>query len=406
MLNVAVANGGSTVYTLLGLPALIYGWREWKNTSPQQRWWMLSLLALFVLVVLSLFYTAELENGAKKIERYFRLASMGLIYLLLRRLQVEAGRVFLLGVGVAAITLGGQALYEIHVLNLGWSTGAYHKIVFGDMAVLSIAVLLAAMLTVAGRGWHYLLLSLCIGLALYASLMSFTRASWLLLPVLGVVVLFLFRRSVNKRLWVILGVLLIGAVVALGVMQPQRLKHGIAQGVNDLQLFMQNPGASSSWGDRLNMWRNSLIIWGQNPFLGTGLGDFNHDSRQLVEQGISYSRHIVQYGHAHSIYFDALATLGAVGLLLLIIALVVLPWRLFSRYWYRVKEPWLRFYALAGLLTVFCFAFFGLTEGWTSRNPFVNPYIVYIAVFASALYLREKSEADGRVVAAGEQGGV
>jgi len=46
---------------------------------------------------------------------------------------------------------------------------------------------------------------------------------------------------------------------------------------------------------------------------------------------------------------------------------------------------------------VVAFAEFGLTEGWTSRNPFVNPYILYLAVFASSLAVAAKRRQESRL---------
>ncbi len=402
LLTVAVQSGGSAIYIMLLLPALVYGWSVWPDTTVQQRYWMLSGVALFILAAMSLLYSSDVDTGVKKLDRLFRLTSIGLIYLYLRRMRVDAGRLFLLGVGAGAIILGVQALYEIYELKLKYSSGIYHKIVFGDMAVLNAAILLAAVLTVAKRTWHYALAFVCIAMALYASLMSYTRAAWLLVPVLICVVLYLYRGAISRRVWLAFMTVMLLGVMLLSVIQPERLKQGVVQGMHDLELFLDHPDMSSSWGDRLNMWRNSLIIWSRDPLLGTGLGDFNHDSRQLVEDGVSYSRHIVKYGHAHSIYFDVLATLGVTGLILLTVFLVVIPWMIFYRYWKNATDSREKFYALSGLLSVFCFAFFGLTEGWTSRNPFVNAYVIYIAVFAAGLAVRETDRVKMNVSAGGQ----
>jgi len=222
--------------------------------------------------------------------------------------------------------------------------------------------------------------------AVYASLMSATRGSWLLLPVVAVVLAWLYRSKVSRRGWIaaFLSIFLIAG--ALAIWQPRVIMAPMEKGVQGIQVYLKDPTKVTSWGARLEMWSNSIKIWRQNPWLGTGIGDFQHDSKELVAEGLSENRQVAgRFGHAHSIYFDALASIGAIGLLVLVITLFVLPWRHFSRYWREAATPWHRFYALSGLLTVVAFAEFGLTEGWTSRNPFVNPYIIYIAVFAASL---------------------
>lgn len=397
LLSIAVKSGGSTFYALLLLPALFFAWPERKYLSAPERRWLLTLLLLFILAALSLFYVSELDTGIKKLERYFRLATLGLVYLFLRRMGVEAGRLFLVGVVAAAFTLGMQAWYEIHIEHASIASGLYHKIVFGDMAMLNVAIMIAAMLTVASRPWHHLILVVAIGVALYASLMSVTRGSWLVIPAMLTVLVWLYRSRINGRGWlaIILGLSLIAGVLA--VWQPKTITKPVNIGIAEIERYLQNPEKAGSWGARLEMWGNSLKIWKENPLLGTGIGDFSHDSQILVAKGLSENELVAeQYGHAHSVYFDALASLGLVGLLVLIMALFILPWRHFSREWCEAVSPWSRFYSLSGLLTVVAFAVFGLTEGWTSRNPFVNPYIIYIAVFASSLVVFARQQQDHR----------
>ncbi len=386
LLSVSVASGGSTLYTLLLLPALVYAWPERKTLTTEEKWWLLAYVVLFAMATLSLFYVTDLKLGVEKLERYLRLATVGLVYLFLRRMNVEVGRFFLIAIVAAAVSLAIQALYQVQFQQAPFAIGLYHKIVFGDMAVLAFTIMLAAMLTVACRPWHFLLLGLAMVLAVYASLMSATRGAWLLLPVVALVLVWLYRGKLGRRGWIVIAVSFCLLAGTLAVWQPKVIVQPMAKGVHEIERYLNDPNKAGSWGARLEMWGNSIKIWRENPWLGTGIGDFRHDSQVLVAEGLSQNRGVAErFGHAHSIYFDALASFGALGLLLLVVALFVLPWRHFYRHWHEVNEPWQRFYALSGLLTVVAFAEFGLTEGWTSRNPFVNPYIMYIAVFASSL---------------------
>lgn len=386
LLSVSVPSGGSALYTLLLFPALIYAWPQSKFLSVDERWWLLAYVALFVLAALSLLYVTDLELGVEKLERYMRLATLGLVYLFLRRMNVEIGRFFLAGVVAAAFSLAVQALYQTQFLHEAVAIGLYHKIVFGDMAVLVFTIIVAAVLTVAGRPLHFFLLGFAMVAALYASLMSATRGAWLLLPLVALVLVWLYRSKIGRRGWITIVTSFCLLIAVLAIWQPKTIIKPMATGIHEVERYLNDPNKPGSWGARLEMWGNSIKIWREHPWLGTGLGDFSHDSQALVEEGLSENLQVAEmFGHAHSIYFDALASLGALGLLLLVVALFVLPWRHFYRYWREAAEPWQRFYALSGLLTVVAFAEFGLTEGWTSRNPFVNPYIIYIAVFASSL---------------------
>jgi O-antigen ligase len=400
LVSVSVRSGGSVLFTLLVLPALFYAWPERKALDAAEKRWLLAYLSLFVLAAVSLLYVDDLQVGLGKLERYLRLALLGVIYLFLRRMSVEAGRFFLFGVVAAAFSLGGQAWYQIQVQHQDIASGLYHKIVFGDMAVLTFTVMLAAALTVARRPWDYLLLASAMTAALYASLMSATRGSWLLLPLLALLLAWLYRDRIGRRGWVAALAAVALLAGAMAFWQPRVIMAPMSTGVHEIERYLENPKQAGSWGARLEMWGNSIKIWRKNPWFGTGIGDFQHDSKELVASGQSKNRLVArEFGHAHSIYFDALASLGGVGLLVLVLALFVLPWRHFSRRWREAVLPWERFYALSGLLTVAAFAEFGLTEGWTSRNPFVNPYIIYIAVFASSLAVSAARRVDRRLPA-------
>jgi len=398
LVSVSLQSGGSIIYTLLVLPALVYAWPERKQLTSSEKRWLMAYLLLFAVAALSLIYTADIKLGVEKLERYLRLATLGMVYLFLRRMDVDTGRFFLLGVVAAAVSLAIQALYQTQYLHAVVATGLYHKIVFGDVAMLSVTIMLAAILTVARRPWHFLLLGLAMAAAVYASLMSATRGAWLLLPVVASVLIWLYRGKLGRRGWLAIVVSFCLLAGALALWQPKVIMKPMATGIHEIERYLNDPNKAGSWGARLEMWGNSIKIWRENPWLGTGLGDFRHDSKALVAEGESQNRAVAEkYGHAHSIYFDALASLGGMGLLVLVLALFVLPWRHFSRHWRQAAEPWQRFYALSGLLTVVAFAEFGLTEGWTSRNPFVNPYIIYIAVFASSLAVTVARRRDNRL---------
>lgn len=398
LISVSVHSGGSTLYALMILPALFYAWPERKYLTTQDKRWLLAYFLLFAIAALSLLYVADQKVGVEKLERYLRLSTLGLVYLFLRRMKVEAGRLFLLAVVASSFSLAIQAWYQINIQQHDVATGLYHKIVFGDMAMLAVTIMLAALVTVANRPWHFIVIGGAMVAAVYASLMSATRGSWLLLPVVAVVLAWLYRSKVSRRGWITALLVVVLSVAALAVLQPRVIMAPMEKGIQGIQTYLKDPTQTTSWGARLEMWGNSIKIWRENPWLGTGVGDFQHDSKALVAEGMSENLQVAEhYGHAHSIYFDALASIGIVGLLVLLIALFILPWRHFSRHWKEATTPWQRFYALSGLLTVVAFAEFGLTEGWTSRNPFVNPYIIYIAVFAASLAVATTRRKESRL---------
>jgi len=269
------------------------------------------------------------------------------------------------------------------VLTADYAEGAYHKIIFGDIAMILALIIVAAMLTLEKQMWYYFIGVAAVCCALYASLLSQTRGSWLLFPVALFGLLWLFRQRISRRGWLlaISASIAIFAVLAGGLNNP--VQRHIHLGIEEIKAHLEDPSHISSWGERVNMWSDSITIWKASPILGTGLGDFEGDSAQLIADNISHLSK--PYRHAHSVYFDALATLGLFGLLGLVVCIFCVPLYMFYYFWNDCKAESLKFYSLSGLIVVVGFAVFGLTEGWLSRSAMVKAYLIFLLVFMSSI---------------------
>ena len=90
--------------------------------------------------------------------------------------------------------------------------------------------------------------------------------------------------------------------------------------------------------------------------------------------------------HAHSIYFELLATTGLVGLLALVGGLFVGPSVAYFRKTQGGKMSSVTFPVAAGLGCLLSFAVFGLSEAWTARSPLLTSYVVCLLVFSTGVY--------------------
>jgi len=176
------------------------------------------------------------------------------------------------------------------------------------------------------------------------------------------------------------------------------LEKGIETGVAELELYQSQPDRPTSWGARLNMWRDSITFFKQHPILGIGIGDFKKERQRLMDEGKTFEDWT--YGHAHSIYFHALATTGLVGFIALLVCIIILPFLGLYRLWRQAVKGTERFYVLGGLTVVMAFAVFGLSEGWLVRNPFMNEYLLFSAFFMVSAYslLSHKQNSPGERV--------
>lgn len=383
--TVATVGGGSIILALLVLPALYYG-RGWTRLESWEKRMLLGLVAVFVVMALSLVNAEELREGGKALERYLRFVTILPLYLMFRRFGYTFGRELAWGAVAGAVLMFAQALYQVKWLDLPLAQGYYHKIVFGDLAVWWAAVSALFAVTIL-KGWRArLAIVAVIAMALYASMLSLTRGAWLFVPVFPLILIWAYwGRAKRMRKWVVAGVVAGIALLAVVGSESEQLSEGFKRGLDEIEVFAKNPEAETSWGIRLNLWRNSLLLLQETPLLGTGVGDFKTDMKRMVEDGTSWNPHVAEFGHAHSIYFDTLAKGGVLGFVTTVTVLLLMPFIVFVKAVRRAELSWVRFYALGGVLLIAAFATFGLSEGLWTRNPFVNTYIICLVVFMAGM---------------------
>jgi O-antigen ligase len=237
------------------------------------------------------------------------------------------------------------------------------------------------------RNWKVLLGLIAVMLAWYASLLSLTRGAWLFLPVLIILILWIYKQklsSLKVELKIITFLISIG--LAVFVWQSDSFQTGFKRAVKDINTILSDPGKPSSFGTRVHLWRNSLIILGENPLLGTGLGDFNNDMKKIIEKGQSNYKNVLRHNHAHSIYFDSLAKTGVIGFSVMVGFYLLLPFWLFAKHINNSSNKHENCYAILGVVVVMAFSVFGLTEGLWMRNPFVNTYAICLSVLLAGLW--------------------
>ena len=384
---IATTNGlGSIIFTLLVLPSLYYG-RGWRSLETGEKRFLLGILAVFLAMSLSLVNSENVIEGVGKLERYLRLAMIVPLYLMFRRFELSLARPLAWGALLACLVMAAQGWYQVAWQGNAFASGYYHKIVFGDLAILWSAIVAALALTLLRHKGILALAILAIVAGLYASLLSNTRGAWLFIPVFVLLLVWVQWRTMwlGKRTMLATLLALALILVGAGLSQQEHLLGGISRGVDDLQTFANDPRAGTSWGTRLSLWHNSWQIFKESPLLGTGLGDFHHQMILMAEDGRSWTPAVALYDHAHSIYFDALANAGLIGLIAMLLGYLALPLWVFNQGIRTANCSESRFYALGGMITVLAFATFGLSEGLWARNPFINTYAICLVVLMAGM---------------------
>ena len=378
--NPAVLHGGSTIYNTLLIGGLVLGWTQYSKFGSEERIVLFAYVGLLGVVALSLVNSENWSHSLRFVDRYLRIAGILLLCLLLRHSGQLASKAFLMGCVLAGPLLAGQAWYQTQVGEFELASGAYHHILFGYLSALAVTIVLAGLITRAQKSWHYAVGILSLAAGIMATVFSGGRNAWLFLALLVLVLLWLYRHSLGRRGLTFAAGTVILTIAVVAIWRPPLVVERLTVGFDDLKIYRQDPSVDTSLGTRLNLWHNSIVIFSQSPLLGTGLGDFQRDNRELVAKGLAYVS-TEPFSHAHSIYFHALAEMGMIGFAALVLSLVILPLRYFYAAWRSAVTPEGRFCALAGLLSVFAFAVFGIGEAWLVRNPPVNAYAISVAVF-------------------------
>jgi len=396
VLSIAVQGGGSMVLILLFLLSLVFAWPAWRELHPDEKKWMWSLLAFGVIFCLLYVTTANWKTGYVSIEHFARLVAIVPIYMMVRRFKPSLLKPLLIGSALAILILFYQSIVLYQVDDIGVK-GVYYRIFFGDSVVLFTLWIGLAVIHFYNDRRALVAASVLIFLGLYATVVSFCRNAWLLIPFLVPVMLFLYKSELNRRHVAWVAGLVVVVSVALTLWTPSSLERGLQKGVNSIESFMNSSDTDSSSAIRIKLWHDSLLMAKKHPLVGVGIGNFGPVRDEMIRRGETY--HSKSLGHAHSIFMHSLATTGLIGLLSMLIALFIMPWRLLYKQWVNApQDPWLRFSILGGLLSLFAFAHFGLTEAWLNRNPFVNLYVLSIVTFIASV---QNLQTKGKYVLAG-----
>lgn len=384
VLTATVNHAGSTIYGLLTVLSFFYCREGLRLINPKEKRFLMGFLLFFFFSSLSLLMTEDLRVGVQRLERYARFVVLIPIYLMLRGQAIDTGKAFLAGMFAAVFIMLGQAFYEVQVLGAGVVSGAYNRIIMGDLAILFTSLIFIRIFFFGKNKIDFFFSILAVMAGLYVTLLAGSRNAFLFLPFITMSLLWLYRKRLSRRGWqgVITGIILLSFFLA--TVETERLIEGLDVIWANLKTFSAESNKDTV-GTRFVMWRNSLLIFKDSPVFGTGMGDFMHDSIILLEKGLSYKNDAAVHStNAHSIYFMLLAEGGLVGLSLLLLVLFVFPSHFVYVLWKETVDTFVHLYALLALVSILAFAWFGLSESWINRNSIINAYCMTLLVFISS----------------------
>ena len=224
--------------------------------------------------------------------------------------------------GSAAGGLGSFciAAYQYQVLGLERVWGFTNAIEYGGIAMyLGIAAWCLALL--GRRPWpQSLALGLCGAAAMLASLLSESRGSWIVLPLLIAAIWCMAWVNGHRRMaMAAVAAMLIGAL-ALFLAAHDKLEQRASIAVQEVEQYLADPAqyAETSVGQRLEQWRLAERLIEQRPLRGWGIAGYRAAKQAMVDAGQAHPS-VMQYGHAHNEILDMWAKRGLPGLVALLL---------------------------------------------------------------------------------------
>lgn len=273
------------------------------------------IIGLSILVFFSVFLSWYLspfpDVSSKRMEPYARFLIFGLIVYSVLSSKFTKEQ-FVIAVVLGCLSFGIYGFQSRYGGFTGRLYGVENAVNFGNAAFLLSMLAFSLLFSMKGKYRCVFLLTAGI-VAFWVSIESGTRGSYLGLPLLLILFGYKISQQYGKRLVVISA---LAMLITLGaVTNFEKVTHSI----NSVVSYFSDNKRATSEGQRLELWRFSVCVAEQYPVLGTGPGTLKQ--AQLSEDFAQCHFEVTSpkgYFHqAHSVYFQTLATLGFVGLFLM-----------------------------------------------------------------------------------------
>lgn len=391
IVNLVVPKAGALLIVGITLMAVLF-WMKERHLAKTAELILLSGYIIFLIVAISSILNTESYQAAlQEIRIYIRVLAVVPIALILSRHIGRFWNNFVYGSVVGSVILLIYAVYQILIDGQSHASGAYQRIEYGDFSLLLAGILMIRAIEYKGMDATKNLIYIGIFSGLIAGILSGSRGVVLVIPITLVIIYFLTLRNAevenrtekNKVFGVIIAITIIAMLLTVNVI-IERFQHANME----IESYLVSNYQSSSIGDRLNMWRDSVTIFVESPIIGTGIGDFKTDTAALIKSG--GSRATWTFTNAHSIYFHNLATMGLLGLLASVISILLIPWILFSYFGKNLTYPNIKMAIYSGKYSIIILSVYGLRVDWLLSSVIVDTYILIIAFSLAGIVIMNR----------------
>jgi len=240
------------------------------------------------------------------------------------------------------------------------------------------------------------LMGLLIAIVLFATVVSYTRATWLsILASVGVWAV--IKLKIRLEIILVTAAILVGLFFSVRTQLMIEMEKNRVESSGELAEHVQsmaNISTDQSNLERINRWSCALRMFKDRPLFGFGPGtyQFEYGRYQRSYEKTRISTDFGTRGNAHSEYFGPLAEAGVFGLLSL---LMVIGTSIYTgiRVCYTSRRKSIRIMAMAALIGLVSYYFHGLMNNFLDTDKISVLFWGYTAMLvAMDVYHRQTPE--------------
>lgn len=379
-------NYGSTallVASILFLFYAIYKKINVKEIIQQNKAIFISISFYFSVSLFFVFFHKEKFNLIDNPLRAFLFLTV-IIFIAYSSVKCD---ILFYSIPIGSLISGVVAIYQYYVLHFPRAFYGQMKIQSGDIAMSlgTLSFIIALYMYDIGKKRLSFLVMVAGGLGVLSSLLSFTRGSLIGAIVAIIVLLYLYKSLLSKKLFALL---ILGVVCVSPISFNKQFSTKVMLINNDLIAYSKGIKDTSS-GVRIDMWKIGEYAFREHPITGWSLQDLNSYKENLVKLGI-INKASIPFSHLHNQFIDDLTKkgiLGGIGIL----GIFIVPFIYFYRENRKYKDSKrTRIITSLGMVHILSTMSYCITQNFLTHNSGNIFYFFLVCLFYALTYNENK----------------
>ena len=289
--------------------------------------------------------------------------------------------ILLYSIPLGSFISGVVALYQYYILSLESAFYNQMKIQSGDMAMsLGLFSFSIAFYFLDVKKSKLALFSVGCGIfGVLASILSFARGGWIGVPILLLILIFLYRHLLSKKL--LLGGITFLCIISVVLTVNNKFVNRLSEAQYELKLYLSGDDKVSSIGERLDMWKIGSKAFLEHPISGWGLKELDYYKKNLADKDI-VTKASISFSHLHNQFIDELAKKGILGGIA-ILSIFIVPLHLFYRKVVGQGNKRIKFISILGIIHVLSTIIYCMSQAFLAHNSGNIFYFFVLFLFYS-----------------------